>query len=272
MGKGGEGPGCGPRARAVSNNPAGSDGSQAAEDRMLLKVKKLLALADSPNENEAQAAMGKAHSLLLKHNVDLVELDRERQFGTRCLGEVKGRWASYEYCLTSILNEFFFVLVFAAQSYDVRRNKPGKVLQIYGSLENLNLAEYVYSYLLGLLDFLWVEYRKENHPRTHRERQRYFAGVLTGFYQKLRGQERELRETKALVWKGDQRLKMFFRYHNPKTTSLYSRGVRQTRAFQDGVLKGRQITLSRPLEDRAPGPGGLLPEGKGRGLESTASI
>jgi hypothetical protein len=37
-------------------------------------LKKLLALAGSPNENEANAAMAKAQSLLLKYNIDMAEV------------------------------------------------------------------------------------------------------------------------------------------------------------------------------------------------------
>ncbi|MSS72592.1 MAG: DUF2786 domain-containing protein [Candidatus Latescibacteria bacterium] len=253
---------CSPCPRALPGRLAGADTPQTEEDRTLLKVKKLMALADSPNQNEAQAAMNKAHSLLLKYNLDAVDLDRERQFSTRCLGEVKGRWAPYEYRLASILNEFFFVLVFAAQSYDARKNRSGKMLQIYGAPENLNMAEYVYAYLTGLLDALWVQYRAQAPPRMLRGRQQYFAGVLTGFYQKLRGQAQDLQEQHALVWKGDSRLKAYFKHHNPRTITRYSRGARQTRVYQDGILKGRQITIRQPLQDAGPEPGGYLPEGR----------
>lgn len=253
---------CSPRARAGADDLKGPDLPPEAEDRMLVKVRKLLALTGSPHAHEAQAAMNKAHGLLLKHNLDRVDLDRERAFSTRCLGEVRGRWSSCEYRLASILNEFFFVLVFAAQSYDARRDRPGKVLQIYGTPENLSMAEYVYTYLTGLLDALWAQYRAQKGPASPHERQRYCAGLLTGFYQKLQGQARNLQERHALVWKGDPRLKAYFKRHNPRTTTRYSRGVRQTRVYQDGISKGRQIVLRRPLQDAAPALMGYLPEGR----------
>ncbi|MBM4056579.1 MAG: DUF2786 domain-containing protein, partial [Planctomycetes bacterium] len=41
--------------------------------QILDKVHKLLALAQSPNEHEAQTAMAKAHELLLRHNLSLLD-------------------------------------------------------------------------------------------------------------------------------------------------------------------------------------------------------
>ena len=42
--------------------------------KLLEKVHKLLALAESPNEHEAQNAMAKAHELLLRHNLSLLDV------------------------------------------------------------------------------------------------------------------------------------------------------------------------------------------------------
>ncbi|MCZ6636343.1 MAG: DUF2786 domain-containing protein, partial [bacterium] len=97
---------CSPRARAVEVDLEGPEGE---EDKILRVLKKVLSLASSPNEHEAQVAMQKARELLIKYIIDLVELDRDRRFETRSLGEVKGRHTSAELWLGSLLNRFFFV-------------------------------------------------------------------------------------------------------------------------------------------------------------------
>lgn len=255
---------CRPCARATPEDLASEELPRTEEDRLLLKIKKLLALADSPNENEAQAAMKKAHDLLFKHNIDIVELDKERIFGIRCLGKVKGRRASYDFRLASILNEFFFVEVIWQWSYDAQKNKSGVVLQIHGTLENLDMAEYVYTYLLNVLGLLWAEYKGKEGLSGPHERDRYFLGLLIGFYQKLHAQQIELKEAlrheKSLIWKGDAKLKEFFQHHHPKICSTRPRGIMPTQAYFDGISKGHQITISRPIEDHRVEFGGYLPE------------
>jgi hypothetical protein len=45
-----------------------------ARNAMIVRIRKLLALADSPNENEAASAAAKAQELLTKYNLDLIEV------------------------------------------------------------------------------------------------------------------------------------------------------------------------------------------------------
>ena len=123
-------------------------------DKTLRVIQKLLSLAESPNEYEAQAAVQKARRLLVKYNVDVVELDRQRNFNHRVLGDVKARHTSAELWIGSILSRFFFVESLWCQSYDPVNDTRGTALQIYGTAENLDLAAYVYDYLSGLLPLL----------------------------------------------------------------------------------------------------------------------
>jgi len=238
------------------------DASDADGDTRLLRVlKKVLSLAGSPNENEAQAAVQKARHLLAKYNIELVELDAARRYGRRRLGRVKGRHASYELWLASILNAFFFVEVLWTRSYDALRDRPGTVLEIYGTAANLDMAEYVYSYLANLLDPLWASYRSSSGLRDNRERLRYFAGVLEGFHRKLAEQETTLAEEHALVWKGDPGLRDYYRHVNPRVHTRYGGGVSLTEAYRDGLREGRRVSIHRPIGDSSGNGGKRIAEG-----------
>ncbi|MDA0745422.1 MAG: DUF2786 domain-containing protein [bacterium] len=244
---------CNPRATASAQD------LQAETDPTLLRrLKKLLSLSGSPNENEAQVAVQKARHLLIKYNIDLVELDRERHFSYRHLGKVKGRRTSAEIWLAALLNEFFFVEVIWAHSYDALQNRSGTLLQIFGTPENLDMADYVYHYLTNLLDNLWKDYKKQNNIRANRERQRYYTGVLEGFYRKLKEQEKGLQETQALVWKGDARLHTYYRYLNPRVHTRRGGGVSDTPAYRDGLQDGRNVTIHKPVREKGSGFGGHL--------------
>jgi hypothetical protein len=244
---------CSPRARAESA------GGRAAgeEDGVLRRLRKVLSLADSPNENEAEAAVKKARRLLLQYNIDAVRLDQERGFARRCLGPIKGRRASYELWLGLILQEFFFVETLWAETYEALKDRRGTILQVYGTKANLDMAEYAHQYLTGLLERLWQEYRKRQALPGNRERLRYWAGVLEGFYDKLREQEEGIRKEGALVWKGDSRLRQYYRYINPRIETRYGQGVRESAAYQDGRREGRRVSIRRPVA-AAGGFGGYL--------------
>ncbi len=239
---------CSARAQAAPDELTSGDGGGSSEEAILRRLKKLLSLSTSPNEHEAEVAMKKARHLLARYNIDLVEADRQRRFDRRTLGEVKGRHTSAEIWLAAILIDFFFVEALWTHSYDARRDQLGSVLEVYGTPENLEMADYVYSYLLNLLPILWTDYRKANGLDSNRERQRYYAGVLAGFHEKLKAQDRNLRESRALVWKGDPQLRAYFRTINPRVHTRYGGGVSQTQAYRDGLQEGRQVTIHKPVD------------------------
>ena len=247
---------CSPRARATQGEMKKT--MESNEDKILRTLKKVLSLADSPNEHEAQAAIQKARFLLVKYNVDVLRHDEERGFDSRCLGEVKRRHTSAELCLGSILNEYFFVEIIWQSSYDARRDKAGTVLQIVGTPPNLDMAEYVHTYLHNLLDGLWEAYKASKGLRNNRDRQRYFAGVVEGFNRKLQGQEQTLQGTHALVWKGDYKLKEYFQYLNPYVRMLYSNGVTESQVYKHGIQEGRRVTIRKPITRTTNDFGGYL--------------
>ncbi len=231
------------------NGRSGQD-APPEEDRALRLLKKVLCLAASPNENEAQSAVQKAHELMLKYNLDRVALDRDRDFSCLTLGAIKARHTAAELRMASLLGRFFFVEVLWQYSYDAGRDKTGTILTVYGTPHNLEMAHYVYDYLWTVMGSLWKEYKKARKISGNRQRQKYFAGVLDGFYKKLEWQERVIRTTQALVWKGDPRLTTYFRYLNPRIRTSYGGRLNATAAYQAGVSDGRNVTLHRPVEEK----------------------
>ncbi|MEC8993319.1 MAG: DUF2786 domain-containing protein [Candidatus Latescibacterota bacterium] len=256
------------RSRSASSNTALA-GDQ--EERVIRLVRKLLSLAESPNENEAQAAMRKARRLLLEYNINLVRSDQQRQFDRRPLGDVKGRHPAWELWVAMLLSDFFFVEVLWAHSYDANNDRAGTVLEIYGTRTNLEMADYVYGFLEGLLPRLWDRYRQEQGLSDNRERMRFYAGVAQGFHEKLSTETQaehsiatsnrseavnEDEHNTDLIWHGDQQLQQYYRYHNPRIVTRRTGGVAATDAFHHGVAEGRRVQIHPPVEQA--GLGGYL--------------
>ena len=274
---------CNPAPGMQQNWIAGPNGTESHissgpdDPRILRVIKKTLSMAASPNEHEAQVAVNKARSLLLQYNVDLVELDRERHFENRRLGPIKGRRASYELWLALLLQDFFFVEVLWVFDYDAARDRSGTVLQIHGTPTNLEMAEYTHAYLVELVERLWRQYARERSLPNNRERQRYYAGVLEGFYRKLQQREEAAKMRSAtvkdeslpsgdgaggpqsLVWHGDEKLHDYFRYLNPHVRTRRGRGVAANEVYSHGVAEGHRVNIHKPLGNEGGGFGGYLP-------------
>jgi hypothetical protein len=82
---------------------------EGGEGAILARIAKLLRLAESPNEHEAQAAMRQAQRLMLKHNLDAAEARAARGYVFKHVGVASGRVDEASRWVATILGEFFFV-------------------------------------------------------------------------------------------------------------------------------------------------------------------
>ena len=242
-----------PRAAGL---PQARDAGQE-EHRLLERVAKLLALAESPNIHEAQAAMSAAQRLMLKYNLENLIKAPRRDYGFRHLGEPSGRIDESRRYLATILGDFFFVEVIWVRVFSVRERKRGKVLEICGTPENLELCAYVHSFLIHTSERLWREYKRANGVSGNRSRRVFVAGVMAGFRDKLMS-EREQSSRQGLVWAGDGELSAYLRRRHPHVRYMRHQGNRRNEAWTHGKAAGRRIVLHRGVSEGASGGVKLL--------------
>jgi predicted SprT family Zn-dependent metalloprotease len=249
----------------IDPTAAGMPVAQAAptgEDaRILERIAKLLALAESSNANEAQAAMSAAQRLMLKYNLDVAKAKAARDYVFRHLGKPSGRVSESERLLAAILAQHFFVEVIWIPVYRPLEKKRGSVLEICGTPSNLEMAAYVHAFLTHTSEQLWLEHKREKSIRSNRDRRTYLAGVMTGFLEQLNTQRTKNRE-QGLVWIRDADLSDYYRRRHPHIQRVRHQGNRRTEAHAHGRAAGRKIVLHRPVEGKASSAGRLLPPGR----------
>ena len=235
--------------RGIDGRAAGApetDPTRAAEiDRALDRIRKLLALAGSANQHEAEAAMRKAHELMLRHNVDLAAAAAERDYEVRHVGDPRKRRTLVEAEVAGLLSELFFVKVIRVPVYLPREGKRGTVFELAGTHPNLEMATHVYAFLLATADRLWQQNRKDARVLSGRDRLSYQSGVVRGFRDKLRAERTQLRGA-GLVWVGDAQLDDFYRARNPRIVSR-RRSLRLSGAHEAGREAGSTIVLHKPI-------------------------
>ncbi len=236
--------------RGIDARAAGAPvpaGAAAADvDRVLERIRKLLALAGSSNQHEAELAMRKAHELMLRHNVEAAAAHAERSFEVRHLGDPLRRASRVEADVVSLLSQFFFVKVIRVPVYLPLHGRRGLVYEIFGTRPNVEMASHVYAFLLATAERLWRENRGDRRVRSGRDRLQYQSGVVRGFHEKLAAERTELRGT-GLVWIRDARLDEAYRARHPRITTQRRR-VRVSAAHAAGREAGRTVVLHRPVE------------------------
>ncbi|MFO0611824.1 MAG: DUF2786 domain-containing protein [Polyangiaceae bacterium] len=237
-----------PRATGLPDESAPEEG----QDRVLERVAKLLALAESSSEHEAQAAMNAAQRLMLKYNLDHVSAKTARRYAFRHLGTPTGRVAEWERFISMILRDHFFVDPIWVSVYRPREGTRASVLEVCGTDANLEMAAYVYDFLSHAGERLWREHQRATRTRGNRDRRAFIAGVMSGFYAKL-NEERATQREAGLVWKGDADLQVFFRARHPSIVHTRYSGSSANPAHQRGRAAGQKLILHKPV---TAGPSG----------------
>jgi hypothetical protein len=222
-------------------------------ERVLGRVAKLLALAESPNVNEAELAMAEAQRLMLKHNLDVTA---RASYSFRHLGAPTGRVSEAERILANILNDHFFVECIWVPVWRPREGKRGSVLEVCGTTLNLTIAEHTHAFLLHTADRLWSQYKRD-FAVGNRDRRTYQAGVMTGFREKLDAQ-RKRHARAGLVWVGDGDLAKYWRRRHPHVRFTRHFAAERNEAHAHGRAAGRNIVLQRAVHERVS-RGRLLP-------------
>jgi hypothetical protein len=215
-------------------------------------VHKLLALAQSDNRHEAEAAAAAAQRLMLRHNLEMPEPEGRDAYSFRQLGRITGRVTEWERRLGNILGEHFFVDVIWVPAYLPAQGKRGSVMEAIGTPENLDLAEYVYAFLAQTAERLWLAHKQAEAISGNADRLAYYAGVMSGFAQKLEQQARAHRSD-GLVWVPHAKLTEYTRKRHPYLRTVKHQGHRQRDAFQQGQRAGRDVVLHRGIAERGSG-------------------
>ena len=221
-------------------------------DRILLKVKKLMALAKSKNRNEAESAMAKAHLLIEKYNIDLINSNEKRDYKTIFIGKPALRHFRESYYITRLLTDYYFVEGIWVSSFSVQKGKVGKVFEISGTSQNLKITSYVYDFVNRYIDRQWIEYKKDK--KLNRYRKTDFAiGIIEGFRTKLE-KKTDCNMTKSdersLVNVTDMGLVDYYhkRYPRQRTVQRKSSSHNKT-ILEDGFTIGKKLVISKGIEE-----------------------
>lgn len=247
--------------------------------RFIARVEKLLSLARSSNQHEAALAMEKAGELMGKYNLQEMSTG-ESAYNYTVINSCRQRLEGYQRRISTILQEFFYVKVILSRLYHPEKDRYHKTIELLGRRENVEIARYCYYFLEKKLPTLWEQQRQTAQGKGIRARNSYYLGLLEGFREKLRQQEKDLRsktekkgssalkstgsttggQTKSIIClENDPGLQKFLQQRYPrlakgrKTTSRVDSGI-----FAAGKEKGRTIVFHKGVSEKQGDRGRLI--------------
>ena len=222
-------------------------------DKRMQRIRKLLALAESKNRFEAEAAMTKAHELIARHNIELNPNKDKRQFLSIFLGSPALRHPREDYHLASLLQDFYFVCGIWVPAYVIKKHKMGRVLEISGTAPNLKMADYVHDFIRTFIESQWIAYNRNKNLNRYRKTD-FAVGIIEGFRHKLESNINHKKAPKnilALVQKKDPQLQKYYQYRYPHTASIQRTAARQDdRVLKDGKKVGQKLIIAKGVCER----------------------
>jgi hypothetical protein len=213
-----------------------------------------MALAQSKNQHEAEAAMAKAHQFIAKYNVDLLAHEENRNFVSVFVGRPALRHFREEHALARLLTDFYFVYGIWMPAYVVDKAKMGSVLEVTGTVQNVKIAHYVHDFVRQFVNSQWEEYNKDNGLNRYRKTD-FAVGIIQGFSSKLKSQsekKRKVKDKRALVTIEDPLLKKYVGYKYPRTYSVSGKALSHDQnVLKDGVSVGKKLVISKGITEKA---------------------
>lgn len=225
--------------------------------RLMEKIAKLLSLAQSHNQNEALAAMEKVNELYEKYNIERIQRRTEsNNYKYLVINLQSSKVKAHLSVIASILMEHFFVEVVMASIYDPLKNCKNKTIEIFGTKENLLMAEYVFHFLNQSVEELWNQHAK-NQGLAAKYRRSFQLGLLHGFNSKLR-ESKDLRSHKITdpavikslaLLEDDPELSEFIGMKYPRLSKRKgtTRGIYDS-IYSKGLEDGHKIVIHKGVE------------------------
>ncbi|MEA2083640.1 MAG: DUF2786 domain-containing protein [Thermodesulfobacteriota bacterium] len=238
-------------------------------NKTLEKVRKLMALAESRNEHEAFLAMKKVNELIKKYNLKRIEENTKADYVYKIINHKKKRIENYQRHICSILMDYYFVEIVFSELFDAKSGNIHKTIELFGTVENVIMAEYVYFFLLNRLEALWKSYKSSNNIPGSMKKS-YRLGVLQGFREKLNTLNAKRHDRKnpasdgnksisALVCAGDSMLTNFISMRFPRLRKYSSRAARIDKCtYEAGIDDGKQLNLRKGIIRKDGNKGRLL--------------
>lgn len=158
----------------------GTGAAEIEESPVLRKIKKLMALSTSSNAHEAEQAIIKSQELLLKHNIDskyVVSNDEEKMYLKRIMRQKR---ENAKMCSIANILETFFVHVI------LQRGAGDTYLEILGTKDNIEIAEYVACVLDKEFEKLWKHAQKTFVGlKGMIAKNSFFIGIAKGYCDKV---------------------------------------------------------------------------------------
>lgn len=228
----------------------------AKTSSVLEKIKKLLALSESSNINESQAALLKAQTLMREYGISERESSTEKIY--RVILTPYNSYTTEISTITHIVKEISNCWLLLSQGKI--DDKQTNIIYAHGTKTECELASYLFDYLKRELKYHYLQAKREQNL-SYGAKKSFYLGVEHEIIKKLKTQEAET-GNKSLVQydKENEEASKELIYKSAKfsfSTKLVSAAIRNAEAYLSGRETGRNLKLHNGITNSESKNSGL---------------
>jgi len=217
-----------------------TDNNNIDKDKLISTVKKLLALAQSPNKAEAELAAQRAYELLEKYNLEMptdIKEDLTITEVTLKEGRTLKKWYQY---LAIVVAELYFCQILTCYNYD----KTSYRLILVGRPHNVTICQSIFDYIYKAILREARSIRK-NAKTKYRESFKY--GMASEIAQRLRAKKKSIsNEGNALIISESALIDEYLKPKGIKTVPFKNK-LNHQQGFSEGLAAGSKVSLTDQL-------------------------
>ncbi len=123
------------------------------------------------------------------------------------------------------------------------------LMEACGTQANLEVAGYVYDFLVREVDWLWRKHQRKNPTLKGKTPKRdYQIGVMRGLIDKLHEEDEQPEAGRELVLMKQARLQQFFDQRHPDIKAGGRMKYRNNSTFQAGFQEGQSLELNKGIK------------------------
>lgn len=220
---------------------------------ILEKINKLLALANSPNENEAAIAAEKAAELLAQYNLTLADIGSdEKEEITEGIVETTSRYITWKMLVLAGIA--------TANGCEAMRSTYSGKMRLVGTITNITVSQYLYDYLIKTVERLAKRHKGKGRAFLNAFR----VGCATRLRQRLEQRRIEMEEegiagnsesqpTPAIVVrsmfdKNALAIEDYLTQEGVKIKTQKIARISSEHGFSSGYIAGDKISLDRQMQ------------------------
>ena len=228
--------------------------SKEDQVKILDRVKKLLALGNSPNEAEASSAVAKAHDLLKQYNLDIKDIEVEDSEVVDESYMESARTQTWKVALLINIADANYSMMYDKPKAVGRgadhRIKTTSIFRFVGKPQNVAVCMMMADYLLQAIDRL----AKGQAGRGRSEIESYKAGVADNLIARLKEMKKKdiiVPDSRALVVQEKAVVDKFVADNlKLKSSPLTSEAKKNWSAYAQGRADGNRIPLNEQIGTR----------------------